>query len=369
MLEPQITPTTMAEQHTEDDATNFINAIVLDKVSGKPLKYSNLKNTDDKDEWEEAEHTEWIRLTKKTETARFMKKHEARGDCKPSYYNPQPEMKMKDAKLIHRIRGTYGVHKGDIYPDDLAAYIADLTTTKLILNKVVSTPGARFMTLDITDFYLGTPLKYKRYLKVHKKMIPSKTRTELQIADNDFDINGYIYVEITKGMYGLPEAGILAQQRLYKHLIEHQFELAENTSGLLKHKTRNLTFSLVVDDFGVCYTDQADVQYLIETLQKLYQITIDWTGTKYLKMTIDHNIIDQTITLSMPGYIEKALHRFGINDKTKTVNTPGPHTKPTYGKQTQENYIDQSPKLSAEHQKFIEQVVGVMLYYARAIDR
>jgi hypothetical protein len=70
----------------------------------------------------------------------------------------------------------------------------------------------------------------------------------------------------------------------------------------------------------------------------------------------------------MPGYIEKALHRFGINDKTKTVNTPGPHIKPTYGKQTQESYIDQSPKLSTEHQKFIQQVVGVMLYYARAID-
>jgi hypothetical protein len=110
------------------------------------------------------------------------------------------------------------------------------------------------------------------------------------------------------------------------------------------------------------------VHFLIETLQKLYQITIDWTGSKYLKMTIDHNIKEQTITLSMPGYISKALTRFGIADSEKRVNTPGPHIKPQYGNHTQESYIDESPKLSTEHQKFIQQVVGVMLYYARAID-
>jgi hypothetical protein len=215
---------TVADTATEDmETNNFINAVVLDKISGKPLKYSNLKNTDDKHEWEQAEHTEWIRLVQKTETGRFMKRSERPNNCKPSYYNPQPEMKMKDNKLIHRIRGTYGVHKGDMYPEDLAAYIADLTTTKLILNKVVSTPNAKFMTLDNTEFYLGTPLKYKRYIKVHKRMIPLQTRTELNIPDEDFDDNGYIYVEISKGMYGLPEAGILAQQRLYQHLQEHQF--------------------------------------------------------------------------------------------------------------------------------------------------
>ena len=144
--------------------------------------------------------------------------------------------------------------------------------------------------------------------------------------------------------------------------------MAENTLGLLKHKTRDLTFSLVVDDFGVCYTKTEDVEFLIDTLKQLYQITIDWTGSKYLKMTIDHNIKEQTMTLSMPGYIKKALTRFGITDTGKKMNTPGPHIKPTYGKQTQETYIDESPKLSEEHQKFIEQVVGVMLYYARVID-
>ena len=54
-----------------------------------------------------------------------------------------------------RVRGTYGSDRGDPYPDDTVAYVVDLTTVKLLLNSVVSTPHARFITMDITDFYLG----------------------------------------------------------------------------------------------------------------------------------------------------------------------------------------------------------------------
>ena len=83
-------------------------------------------------------------------------------------------------------------------------------------------------------------------------------------------------------------------------------------------------FSLVVDDFKVYYTDPKDVEYLITTLQKLYRITIDWTGTKYLRMKIDHDINKETLTISMPDYISKALQRFGITTEHKKVNAPGP---------------------------------------------
>ncbi len=35
--------------------------------------------------------------------------------------------------------------------------------------------------------------------------------------------DGHIYVEIQKGMYGLPQAGILAQELLEKQLNEHGY--------------------------------------------------------------------------------------------------------------------------------------------------
>ena len=122
-----------------------------------------------------------------------------------------------------------------------------------------------------------------------------------------------------------------------------------------------------MDDFGVYYTNKHDVEHLINALLQLYQITIDWTGSRYLKLKIQHNIEEETIQISMPEYMPKALTRFGIQT-SKTTNAPGPYTLRTYGAQQQYNNIDVSPTISPARKKFIQEVVGVCLYYARAVD-
>ena len=64
--------------------------------------------------------------------------------------------------------------------------------------------------------------------------------------------DGYIYVAIKRGMYGLPQAGILAQELLVKRLNKHGYTQSKFTPGLWTHKWRPICFTLVVDDFGVC---------------------------------------------------------------------------------------------------------------------
>ena len=44
------------------------------------------------------------------------------------------------------------------------------------------------------------------------------------------------------------------------------------TPGLFTHKTRDIAFSLVVDDFGVRYTKREDVEHLLKTIQVRYSI-------------------------------------------------------------------------------------------------
>ncbi len=44
------------------------------------------------------------------------------------------------------------------YQDDCGTPTADLLTIKLMLNSVVSTMNAKFMTIDLKDFYLMTPM-------------------------------------------------------------------------------------------------------------------------------------------------------------------------------------------------------------------
>ncbi len=65
--------------------------------------------------------------------------------------------------------------------------------------------------------------------------------------------------------------------------------------------------TLVVDDFGVKYTNQGDVDHLIGSLKKDYELTKDWDGNLYcgIKLKWDYNA--RTLVISMPGYIIKQL--------------------------------------------------------------
>jgi hypothetical protein len=44
---------------------------------------------------------------------------------------------------------------------------ANLLTVRLLINSIISTQGAKFMTMDIKDFYLNTPMA--RYKNMHLK--------------------------------------------------------------------------------------------------------------------------------------------------------------------------------------------------------
>jgi len=64
-------------------------------------------------------------------------------------------------------------------------------------------------------------------------------------------------------MYGLPQAGRIAYEQLKKFLTPHGYHECPITPGLWRHVTRPIQFCFVVDDFGVKYTNQEDVEHLI----------------------------------------------------------------------------------------------------------
>ena len=114
----------------------------------------------------------------------------------------------------------------------------------------------------------------------------------------------------------------------------------------------------------MCFSD-----HLISALRELYEITIDWTGSKYLGIVIDYDRVARTIRLSMPKYVENALERFGAKD-FPGADSPMIYTPPRYGlvKQQEATAEDNSPALSAERKTRIQQIIGTFLYYARAVD-
>ena len=94
---------------------------------------------------------------------------------------------------------------------------AYLTTFKLHMNGVVSTPGARFAGGDVKHFYLHTPLKRNRYGKVRAKYIPEE-KIRKHDLEQYIEDDGWLHFEIVKGMYGIPEAGRLANDLLRARL-------------------------------------------------------------------------------------------------------------------------------------------------------
>jgi len=353
----------------ESKPRHFAAATVLCEKTGKPLKHRQLKHTSKADIWEEADHREFIRLVETSQTMYWKKPGELPKGRTASYYNPQPELKPNYApEDQHRIRGTYGGNRGDPYLEDKSAYVADLTTIKILLNLVVSTPKAQFMSIDIKDFYLGTDLSKFQYMKIRRDQIPQRTIEYFNLSDPSWWYKDQILVEIRKGIYGLPEAGKLAQDRLYAHLATHGFKVAPNTPGLLTHESRDIKFTLVVDDFGIYYTNQADVLFLQKTLEELYIIKTDWTGNKYVGLTIHHDQEAKTLQISMPNYIAKALLRFNIEEMKRTIHSPAKYNARRYQTGPQTSTMDTSEQISEARKKWIQEVIGVILFYARAVD-
>ena len=127
-----------------------------------------------------------------------------------------------------------------------------MLTTKLLFNSVISTPGAKFMTMDISNFYLMTPLPRPEYLRLKLSNIPTEIITEYRL-DLLAEPDGTIYVLVRLGMYGLPQAGLLANELLEKRLNAHGYHQSKLVPGLWKHIWRPSQFTLVVDDFGIKY--------------------------------------------------------------------------------------------------------------------
>ncbi len=50
------------------------------------------------------------------------------------------------------------------YPGDAGTPTANLSTMKLLINSIILTTGAKFMTMNINDFYLNTPMVRYEYM-------------------------------------------------------------------------------------------------------------------------------------------------------------------------------------------------------------
>ena len=92
------------------------------------------------------------------------------------------------------------------------------------------------MTMDISNFYLNTPMKRPEYIRIKVSDIPGEIIKEYNLYSKA--TNGHVYVKISKGMYGLPQAGLLANELLEKRLNKYGYYQSKLVPGLWTHEWR-----------------------------------------------------------------------------------------------------------------------------------
>ncbi|GAX15903.1 hypothetical protein FisN_2Lu385 [Fistulifera solaris] len=355
--------------------THYANS-VFDATTGKHLEYRDLiRLPHTKQSWLKSAANEFGRLAQGlksrkihgTDTITFISKSRVPNGRKVTYARFVCTLRPQKAEE-ERTRLTVGGNLIE-YNGPTNAPTADITTYKVLINNTLSTPNARQVIADIKNYYLGTNLPISEYMKIHILLIPNEIIDEYNLHELQ-DESGFIYIEINKGMYGLPQSGRLANEKLARTLAPYGYYQARHTPGLWLHKTLPILFVLVVDDFAIQYTNKEHAKQLLHILKTNYEdVTIDWTASLYIGITVKWDYETHTATLSMPGYISKLLDKHHHPTPVKPCHAPHPYNIPQYGvKQQLTPAPDTSESLNKAGILRIQQIVGSLLYYSRAVD-
>ncbi len=190
---------------------------VMDKDTGKLLNYRQLMNSlKYKKSWSLSAANKFGRLANgiggciknPTNTIKFISQHKVPADRRKDVTYGQFVCSVRPEKAEpNQMQFTV---RGDRinYPKEVATPTAEILVAKMLFNSVISTKGARFMPMKISNFYLMTPLHRPKFIRVKLTDNPDKVIKEYKLREIATK-NGSIYIRAKRGMYGLPQAGLL----------------------------------------------------------------------------------------------------------------------------------------------------------------
>jgi hypothetical protein len=132
------------------------------------------------------------------------------------------------------------------YSGGVTTSTVDITTFKILINSTLYTEDATMMMMDIKNFYVSTPLPRFEYMKILLSRFPEEIIQKYNL--NELAVDGWVYIEIRKGVYGLKQSGLLANQLLQTWLAPFEYYPARNTPGLWLGKLdqcRSLSLSTI----------------------------------------------------------------------------------------------------------------------------
>ena len=127
----------------------------------------------------------------------FIDRHQIPAECfkDVTYYKFVCSVR-EQKKEKNRTRGVLGGNRVH-FPGNVGTPTADMLLFNLLLNNVVSTPGAKFMAFDVSNFYLNTHMTRYEYVKMRLADIPDEVVQEYGLHENKkITADEFVYVEV-----------------------------------------------------------------------------------------------------------------------------------------------------------------------------
>jgi hypothetical protein len=236
-----------------------------------------------------------------------------------------------------------------------------MITVKLHLNSVISTKNALYCTIDLKDFYLNTLMDQPEYMHM-------KISNPLPIFSKPTTSMTWLLTTV-QSTSTYRRACTVSHKWASLHRISSKND-STNTATIkaTSHQAfGNMTggLTLCVDNFGIKYVGQEHDNHLAKILKEHYKCSIDWDG-RYCGMNMEWDYNGRKVHISLLDYVPKALTCFQHQAPRKPQHQPYPHLKPNYGAKAQYTEVtDTLVLLPKEDKKFIQEVIGTFLYYAR----
>jgi hypothetical protein len=212
------------------------------------------------------------------------------------------------------------------------------------------------------------PMVDPKYVHIKITNIPEEFILEFGLAQKE-NHSGWIYFEIQRGCYGLPQAGILAKDLLCGRLEKEGYYKANTTPGLWKHKWQPIQFCLIVDEFGIENVGIKHFNHLLSVRQRYHHVQTNMAGSKIVGSNVQWDFPSKRVCINMRSHVKDLLLSLNWPVPKKPQLLPFTATPIAYGTITQFTpEKDTLTPLLPECLECIQKIIGSLLYYARAVD-
>ena len=217
-----------------------------------------------------------------------------------------------------------------------------------------------------SNFYLTTPLKRPEFIHISINNITKEIIIQYKIRDIA-DSKGMVYTQVNRGMYGLPQSGLLTNELLERRLNKRVYHHSKLVPGLWCHTWHTVQFTLLVDDFEKEICQRRTHTQSQTNLQRKLQNHARVGRTAIHRHHLRLGLQAQTSLFIHAWIHKKALKQFKHNQCMKQ-HQPYPSAIIKYGAKKQYATPQSTSLLLDKHgKKFIQQVCGNFLFLGQVV--